>query len=716
MMSGSANPDETPAEPSPIPTASMKKKKKKRKKSSSDAIQQPADVNSTKLSIKKRIFLKKSAKQTPWYDVNELMSTGRDLIIALKLFPSPHNSSTLSSDNVHDKLPEAPLGLTNDEYCQLHAALKRVALWRGRSDRGGRLPHAIDVTAGLAGVLLMDAERCHNTSNMNSIQRSNISHYQVRNAYSTLLLRSVNGLADTYRHQKKSALLSVSHCCSLAGLPPWIVDVRHDASHNDLPSLGVCRIGALESLKFWKKRYWDALDEKVWGENHGTRSETKKDNPDSSPNDLPEAGTRTLAIDCLMRYQKALNIEASERRTVARTKKIKPEKKEYQRFSYWQQVSRENRETESHSGQANAAKDDVMMLPSDEDNINPDKIDGSPNKKQKIGDVKVNPWWILDDTKPKKKKEKKTPEVVQEINPLVSVSTEPSSRDCAAELIKLTPVDVLYATTLEFLVWGGTSNSPLNAESRCPALIASFTSKNVSNLHVDIEDAFEELRILYEPLIVSVTSTYPGFLVALFVHLNDSILCIDSENRKLHNESNGDSVNNLKETEWNLKCLAMWACYILTREFHMHLDRSIAVIDQIADETANQKVSELVDLKKKGRRKWSPLEHSFMQSFLPYQLLCNSGVPLNSVCDRLLSHIACESKIPNEQSTDIVAELLLLYQTILGKERVLFGISEPSTENTDGSVDARINDNLKPWTLCKSWDACAIGTMPGCPG
>ena len=355
-----------------------------------------------------------------------------------------------------------------------------------------------------------------------------------------------------------------------------------------------------------------------------------------------------------------------------------------------------------------------MMLSSDEDNTNPDKNDDSPNKKQKIDGVKVNPWWILDDTKPKKKKEKKAPPTVQEIHPLVTISTEPSSRDCSAELIKITPVDVLYATTLEFLVWGGTSN--LNAESRCPALIASFSSKNVSNSYVDVEDAFEELRVSYEPLIVSVASSYPGFLVALFVHLNDSILCIDSENRKVDSDPNNDSMNNLGETEWNLKCLAMWACYILTREFHMHLDRSVAVINQISEESPSQKVSGSVDLKKKGRRKWTPLETHFMQSFLPYPLLCNIGVPLNSVCDRLLSHLGGEPKISDKQSTDIVTELLLLYEAILGKERVLFGISEPSIEDTDDTCDARTNNDLKPWTLCKSWDACAIGTMPGFPG
>ena len=99
-----------------------------------------------------------------------------------------------------------------------------------------------------------------------SIDNSSVpSIYQMRNAYSTLLLRSVNELADTYRHQKRFSVLSVSHCCALAGLPLWIVDVRHDASHNGLPGLGVCRLGALESLRFWGGRYWDGMEGRIGG-------------------------------------------------------------------------------------------------------------------------------------------------------------------------------------------------------------------------------------------------------------------------------------------------------------------------------------------------------------------------------------------------------------------------------------------------------------------
>jgi ribosomal biogenesis protein LAS1 len=719
---------ETAAEPPPSP-AIPKKKKKKRKKTS-DTTDQTIDANcsSNKLSLKKRLFLKKSAKQTPWYDINELISTGRDLLLALKLFPSPHspNHATFESSDIGTAIADAPLGLTSDEYCQLKSALSRVALWRGRSDRGGRLPHAIDVTAGLAGVLLMDAERSRDSSIVNNLskmstlahqplQSSSVSLYQLRNSYSTLLLRSVNGLADTYRHQKKSALLSVAHCCSLAGLPLWIVDVRHDASHNDLPSLGVCRIGALESLKFWKGRYWDTLDETVSGDDQSFSDSPKREGPNGTLNNVSR-----LTMDCLIRYQMAVESEAVDRVKVLQNKKYKPEKNGNQRLSIWRQFSRRKDNLQMLLGNIQAAGDECDVMMSSEENDVKLERDESCKKEQKPEDT--NPWWILEDTKPKKKKAKKLPEsrdendknVASDANTSVNAvdgsnvisTSNPSSRECAAELIRTAPIEVLYSTTLQFLVWGRMNDT----EVKGPALLSLTDKNNEFDPQLSIEDLFEELRVSYEPLVVSIISTYPGFLAALFVHIVDSIICLDSERNRLQNESNYDDAKNLYN-EWNLQCLVMWTCFILTREFHMHLDRSVAVIESTIDKRTNQKISDPVDLKKKGRRKWTCWEQVHMQNPPTYHFLRGCGLPLNSAYDRLLHHLSGLGRKVDEQSTDIVTGLLLFLKQIIEEPNV--AESKHSSEGVckNGSDITR----LKPWTLCKSWDACAIGAMPGYP-
>ena len=44
--------------------------------------------------------------------------------------------------------------------------------------------------------------------------------------------------------------------CALAGLPRILVDIRHEASHNELPSLALLRLGAHSALTWLSQSYW----------------------------------------------------------------------------------------------------------------------------------------------------------------------------------------------------------------------------------------------------------------------------------------------------------------------------------------------------------------------------------------------------------------------------------------------------------------------------
>ncbi len=44
------------------------------------------------------------------------------------------------------------------------------------------------------------------------------------------------------------------HCP--AGLPRLLVDVRHEASHNDMPSLSLLRLAAAQALDWLQAAYW----------------------------------------------------------------------------------------------------------------------------------------------------------------------------------------------------------------------------------------------------------------------------------------------------------------------------------------------------------------------------------------------------------------------------------------------------------------------------
>ena len=771
--------------PPPQPSASSKRRKK-RKKSVSALLNNSSDdgdgtILQSKLSLKKQLSLKNTCKQTPWYDTNELIDTGSALLLALKLFPTHHQQ--------HHEHTTAPEGLTPDEHNQLQLAFRRVAVWRGHSARG-RLSHAVDITAGLAGLLLSDAERTfHSNATGNN-------PYQLRNSYSTLLLRSVNGLADTYRHQRKSSLLSVSHCCALAGLPLWIVDIRHDASHNDLPSLGLCRIGAIESLRFWKTRYWDTLENKVWGKKSeiGTLA---------SPAESDDVGICSYALDCLVRYQQAALLEAKEKKTSKRNQEAKAK-----------QITKQQMKEEHASDKADTETEDLLLLPDEPKRVaTREKSDGKTAGSN-------NPFAIFDNDKPKKKKSKKNPEQKSDQG-VATIETEPalsnsddtkkataknlqvSSRDCAAEFVREIPMDIAISEVLKFLVWGiGQDDSKIH---QGPAIITGQAA--LSATHDVVDDTFNNLRAIYDPLIIAITNAYPGFVATLVVHLIDSILCQDSERGSQGERSNSfenhvkdESELYLQQITCNIQYMSMWIHYIFSREFHMHFDRSTAIYVEEAksvlvtsSQTGEKREfqSHPIDLKKKGRKNWTQQQLKFMQSHLQYTTFQSLGIPMNSICDRLLSHgekYLCDSG-------GVVYRLLHLFEGILKENRVAFmGLLEKkgtdddntnandvvcvaadkveletvtpcadksaaagaSTDATSASRDMSLEDmeaflssaanpgdkcaeegfndldniqaktqtptsrgvdvpEIKPWTLCKSWDSCAIGSMPGYP-
>lgn len=748
-----------------MPSSTSSKRKKKRKKSATALSNYSSDdgdgstILQSKLSLKKQLSLKNTCKQTPWYDTNELIQTGSALLLALKLFPTNHQQQ-------HHQETTAPEGLTPDEHIQLQLAFRRVAVWRGHSARG-RLSHAVDITAGLAGLLLSDAERTcqRNTTGNNP--------YQLRNSYSTLLLRSVNGLADTYRHQRKSSLLSVSHCCALAGLPLWIVDIRHDASHNDLPSLGLCRIGAIESLRFWKTRYWDTLEKKVWGKKSeiGTLA---------SPAESDDVGICSYALDCLVRYQQSALLEVKEK------KSSKPKSKK---------ITKQQMKTEDASDKANNETEDLLLLPDEPKSV-------ATRHKSDVKTIESNnSFAIFDDDKPKKKKSKKNPEQKSdpiETEPALSNSddtkqVQASSRDCAAEFVREIPMDIAISEVLKFLVWGIGQDGP-----------AILTGQGVLSATQDVDDMFNNLRAVYDPLIIALTNAYPGFVAALVVHLIDSILCLDSErgerSKSYESHAADESELYLQQITCNIQYMSMWIHFIFSREFHMHFNRSAAIYFEEAksvlvtsSQTGEKREfqSHPIDLKKKGRKNWTQQQLQFMQSHLQYTTFQSLGIPMNSICDRLLLH--GEKYLCDSESG--VGKLLHLFEGILTENRVAFmGLVEKegtyddninaddafcvdaakvepetvtpcadkstaagaSTDATSISKDMSLEDmeaflssavnpedkctkegsndldnvqektqtptsrgsafpEIKPWTLCKTWDSCAIGSMPGYP-
>lgn len=134
-------------------------------------------------------------------------------------------------------------GLFSGENLHVALALETVALWRVR----GRMPLSVDSTAHLIELRLRDS-----TANQHGYHRH--SESELKLLYSAVIVRAVNGLVDP--NQQGIYATSVLTLAERMGLPGWIVELRHDATHNQMPSLSVLRTAAATLVNWFYDFYW----------------------------------------------------------------------------------------------------------------------------------------------------------------------------------------------------------------------------------------------------------------------------------------------------------------------------------------------------------------------------------------------------------------------------------------------------------------------------
>ena len=113
--------------------------------------------------------------------------------------------------------------------------------------RGG-LPHAIESTWYLTEAILTD----------NSLP-SSISAFAVKSCYCTAICRFVTGLVDS--EQDSFHKQSMYNRARQLNLPASLVELRHEITHGEIPSLVVLRQSTLRSLDWLRHDYWKHLGE-----------------------------------------------------------------------------------------------------------------------------------------------------------------------------------------------------------------------------------------------------------------------------------------------------------------------------------------------------------------------------------------------------------------------------------------------------------------------
>lgn len=199
------------------------------------------------LSQKQKAKIRNRARATPWSNPSEFDYVGRCLSNATYLFEDHNNIMPLNELS----------------FNELVYGIKQCELWRKRAENG-RLPHSVEITCSIAELLLQDVEHQVSLNQQEDVKKRNyynMTNLSLRLSYASAIIRGVNGIADSMQKNRATNGSSVAHLCSTIGIPSWVVDLRHDAAHNDLPSLVALRLAAKVLLRFLIDKYWIVLEE-----------------------------------------------------------------------------------------------------------------------------------------------------------------------------------------------------------------------------------------------------------------------------------------------------------------------------------------------------------------------------------------------------------------------------------------------------------------------
>ena len=135
---------------------------------------------------------------------------------------------------------EVRSGLMGADAAAAARAVGRVRAWQSR----GKVPHSVEATAALVEIGLARAGAACGGRSEN----------EMRLMYSMALVRLVNGIVDAVQQKKFAA--PVSDLAGKVALPRVLVDIRHTASHNALPTLPALSLAAARALEWLGQHYW----------------------------------------------------------------------------------------------------------------------------------------------------------------------------------------------------------------------------------------------------------------------------------------------------------------------------------------------------------------------------------------------------------------------------------------------------------------------------
>lgn len=629
--------------------------------------------------------LRKDIRITPWKDIWELESVGRGLLTVL-------NEGF-------------------DDSSRILNALDTVTIWKARSHALEALPHAVESTAALAQVYWRDQK-----------DRRNVSITELRLAYSAAIVRCINGLADALQQQRFVAA-PVSMLCGQLGIPSWLVDIRHEASHNALPTLPVLKLATVTLLEYLQSEYWIPTCPQ-WSLEKEFQS--KGDNVKEAEI-AKQTTTRERAIHILVEYKKCVSKSQTDT-TTSDDKSTEDSRSDKNKVSVpsKKKATTSPRPFDTFFGDS----DNDTSAEDDEEDPLLGNFWGSS-----IG-TNSNRFALLEPPKKVKAPPKKKPKQPQKTPPKKKLPGEKYPMEYAKSFVTAVSPQEGYSIAIQFLVWGGIGGTPQGRGVLIPGSVVAFPAT---------VEGIQKSRQRYLPLVEVIGKAWPGFCSALLIHLVDFILSIEATCAEQGSVDPG-SVR-------KLFFLSSWIRVMVSEVFVSKL-------------YPDGKGTTTTVKGKKGK-------HSADVALASYESIQPLRYPLNSLCDRLTTdgyHQTSQDMLqtfteilgPNRvvgcgillRPDPIVKGSLIPPSCVVeqeqGKETMVehgpalpdgkMSLDEmeallssedesepkvllPSSKNEASTAQVTTTelpvvespDRPIPWSRCTAWDECTIGSMPGRP-
>lgn len=590
--------------------------------------------------VKHNKRLRKYAKITPWKDEWELEAVGRALI-------SVAHSDT---SEINNGMP-------------IEQAFEMVKVWKARTHILEGLPHSIESTFSLARLYWID----------NVQPNSTLSVTELRLAYSSAIVRSINGFADKLQQQRFVAA-SVSTLCEQLGMPTWLVDIRHEASHNALPTLSVLRLATTTLLEFLKNEFWIPSCHN-WKQENDKQPQKKE------------------AIEYLLEYKAYVTTFFSstvESTTTAKKKSTKPV---------------------------------ISILPIDplfgdddgssDDDDWEDPIMGSVGGSS-IG-TNVNRFAILESTSKKDAKKRKSKQMQKK------KSNQKYPSDFAKDFVTAVSPEEGLASSIMFLVWGGIGGAPSGRGVLIPGSTVAFPAT---------AEGIAKSWQRYSPLLQVLGRVWPGFCAALFIHLVDFVLSIEEAVVKNEMLDPGSARK--------LYFLSAWIRFMLSKQYIASVDPECSSkAGNKKNDSIELTLAESSHLEKLGYPLNSICDRCNQFQDMP-DFRKTSHDLVESIEVILGEHRCPNFGISEIDLQVASNPLVIQTPSIPKKQENSFGMSlddmEAMLSDEDEAIErnkhrkeeeehpSRVQDELttssKPrsaWVRCTRWDPCSIGSLPGYP-